>query len=494
MEAKGMDAMEWLETHRGISCETAARSGVKASKSKGGDPVIGFPYLARDGEVISHKIRIAGDKTAIKESGQTPFWYQPSGQDRVLWNAKSLRENVGPIYITEGEIDALSLLQCGKMRSVSMPDGWTEGLTDHESPKLKPIFDNLDAFKDQEVVVAGDCDKVGRSMARAVFGALEEVAKAVRVVEWPEGCKDANDVLVQHGEAAVVSALDAARIMAPLGIEVSGLHDLPPMPDRTIYRPGDPAYDEVLRAELGTVNVITGIPNHGKSTVAVAALHSMAVHNRVRIGAVMFETHPAQLRNHIHRLETGSPFVMGDPRCDEAARKASKFWAVVHPQEDDNVPFNMDWAKSMIRTLALHHDCKIVLIDPWNELEHNIGNGETETQYIKAALAFLRKVAKRYDVAIFIVAHPKKVELTTPPTGYDIAGSSTWYDKSYMGLTVYRTDDEDGEEHTQFIAWKVKDQEAYGIQRGMVRLAYQHNTGGFKLLTDHNYDRMTEAG
>lgn len=475
-----MDAMEWLEQHRGIDCETAARLGVKGNTGKNG-AVVGFPYVNhRTGEVLGHKVRAIGDKR---------FWFQPSGASRDLFNVMALYEQTGPICITEGEIDVLSLVQAGKARSVSMPDGWTEGLTDQDTPKLKPIFDNLEAFRGQEVIIAGDNDPVGRSMARAIWNALDGVAKSVRLVAWPEGCKDANDCLLQHGVSTVVRCVDCAPPMSPPGIEVSGLHDLPPMPDRVIYAPHDPAYDDVLRLELGSITTITGVPNHGKSTAAVAMLHSLAVANNIRVGTCMFETHPAQLRNQLHRLETGKPFNIDSPASQAVAARASRHWAVVHPQEDDGVAFDMAWVRSTIRTLALHHDCKVVMFDPWNELEHSERPGETETRYIREALIHLRRWAKQYDVAVVVVVHPRKMPPDTPPAGYDIAGSSTWYDKTHMGLTVWKErDQETGEEWTDLIAWKVKDREGMGIQPNTSRVKFNPETGGFRHVVDHYQD------
>lgn len=472
----GMNALEWLESNRGISSETAARHGVKASMGRGGGQVAGFPYLDRAGDLIGHKIRAVGDKK---------FWFQPSGKTKCLFNLAALYDGElsgETIYITEGEIDALSLIEVGKTRAVSMPDGWTEGLTDSGTAKLKPIFDNLAAFDGQDVVIAADTDAVGQSMARAIYGALEETAKSLRIAIWPEGCKDANDVLVQHGPRDLVEALGKSRIMSPLGLTVTGVHDLPPMPPRVVYRPKDPTFSGVLAVEMGTVNFVTGVPNHGKTTAMVAMLHSLATTNNLRIGAALFETHPRQLRNQLHRLESGRPYDARDPKSEAVAAKASRHWAVVHPQEDDGVAFDMAWVKSTIRTLALHHDCKVVLIDPWNELQHDEGARETETRYTREALSYLRRQARKYDVAVFIVAHPRKMEEGKIPKGYEIAGSSTWYDKAHLGLTVWKEIDEEcGREWTEIHAWKVKDREGMGIAPGMVKLDFVPETNGYKL-------------
>ena len=126
-------------------------------------------------------------------------------------------------------------------------------------------------------------------------------------------------------------------------------------------------------------------------------------------------------------------------------------------------------------------DSKILLLDPWNEIQHGIRAGETETMYTRDALAELRKWAKRFDMAVVIVAHPRKMDPKDdrPVQGYDIAGSSTWYDKAFMGWTVQLTEDDFGSEHTTLHAWKVKDRSAYGIRPAAADFIFSASTGSF---------------
>jgi len=81
-----------------------------------------------------------------------------------------------------------------------------------------------------------------------------------------------------------------------------------------------------------------------------------------------------------------------------------------------------------------------VLLDPWNELEHKRRRDETETDYISRALRAIKKFAKQYDVAFWVVAHPTKPEQgnSSAPKLYNISGSANWANKADYGLTYHR--------------------------------------------------------
>jgi len=456
------EAMEWLKTERGLTDESINHLGLKA-KTDNGEPKVGFPYQDLAGEVVGHKVRSTRSKK---------FWFSPSGVERDLFNLSALYEpeyQDQPVIITEGEMDVASIVESGFYRVVSIPDGWTKAtnVDDEGNAKLRPVLDHLERFfKSPFCIFAGDNDEVGRDFAKTFQNVMD--THPVKFCQWPEGCKDANDVLVEYGVKRLVECINAAKPMDPEGAIITGLDDLPPIPDRTILRTGDPYLDQVFRLEVGTVNVVTGIPNHGKSTKAVSMLDACAHNENARVGAVMFETHPHQLRDQICRMETGAPYRWDSPRSIEGVRERTKFWRFVHPQEDANVRFDLDWLIQVVRNLAIYHDCKIVLLDPWNEITHMMAHGETETIYTREALAELRRQARKYGVAIVIVAHPRKMDPKDdrPVQGYDISGSSTWYDKVFMGWTVQLVSDEFGSETTVLHAWKVKDRSAYGIGPG----------------------------
>ena len=58
-------------------------------------------------------------------------------------------------------------------------------------------------------------------------------------------------------------------------------------------------------------------------------------------------------------------------------------------------------------------------------------------------LTKIESFAKKYDVLVFIVAHPTKMYKTQDgkieePNMYNIKGGGEWYDASYHGLLVHR--------------------------------------------------------
>ena len=109
------------------------------------------------------------------------------------------------IILTGSVFDALSFKQAGIGTAISIygPDGFT---TDH-----------LDCIKREgvkRVVLALDSDEAGRKATDALKETLEAAGVAVRVASFPQGVRNANDLLVsRRGDAteAFRRLLDGAR-------------------------------------------------------------------------------------------------------------------------------------------------------------------------------------------------------------------------------------------------------------------------------------------
>ena len=72
---------------------------------------------------------------------------------------------------------------------------------------------------DSRLSVVGFGGLMLASPAEAVDGIKELGQEKCRVAEWPEGCKDANDVLLSHGPEIVRECLLLARPFPVAGIE-----------------------------------------------------------------------------------------------------------------------------------------------------------------------------------------------------------------------------------------------------------------------------------
>lgn len=461
-----MDAWEWLEQVRALDGELCARMGLRAVLTPKGSAAVEIPYQ-RGGERYGAKVRAVDDKR---------FHFVPSGVEHGLYNADVLADDSlrsQPIVVTEGEFDCLSVIQAGFVRAVSIPDGWTEGYDGQDQgAKSKPLWSNLDALKRSPcVIVAGDNDPTGRSFVRAVGNILD--GHPVRYVEWPDGCKDANDVLRQHGAGEVARCINAAKMLDPKGGVITGFDDLPPTSERRILRMNLRPFDKVLAFETGAMSVGTGTPGSGKSTFLTFACHHVARNEGVRVGFMPFETDPMQMLEHLALLHTGCE--LDDiPRPDQwrFREMISRHWRLVHKTEE--AAHNLAFLREMVRTLAVRDGCKMIVIDPWNELEHMPEPGESMTNYINFALQQIRFWAERYGCHICVIAHPRKVDETRTPTGYDIADSAAFYNKPSLGFTVHRHDDPE-DPHVSITTWKVRSVRRYGFDRGKRLLMFDPN-------------------
>lgn len=457
-----MDVMKWLQEVRKLDGALLADMGV----CKVDHPALGeaasFPYR-RNGKSYAGKFRRPEPKD----------WRSSQGVSRGLYNEDALRYGEGPIVITEGEMDCLSVMQSGFMRAVSIPDGWTE-----DNGKRDCLVEAEDMLrKSPYVIVAGDNDSAGRGLPKTVANIL--AGHDVRRAEWPEGCKDANDTLVAFGEGEVARCLAEAKRIDPEGGFITGFSDMPALPDRRVLRLGMAPYDYVLAFEVGAMSVGTGTPGSGKSTLTTFAAYHVAKNERIRVGVLAFETHPYKIRDHISRLHVGKPW----PDLSKSERLGVETWAdnhfrVVHRTYDTDGGHSLGWLKSMIYTLAVRDGCKLIIVDPWNELEHLPEPGESMTAYINFALQQIRMWAEQYDTHICVIAHPRKMPTDGParsPTGYDVADSAAFANKPSLGFTVHQELDDDGMPFVRVSAWKVRDTQLYGFEKGSIRLEFHQD-------------------
>ena len=86
---------------------------------------------------------------------------------------------------------------------------------------------------------------------------------------------------------------------------------------------------------------------------------------------------------------------------------------------------------------------KCLVIDPYNKVTADGKNKLNVNDYTMEYLAKIDQFCKKYDVLVFIVAHPTKMYkkddgTMDEPSMYSIKGGGEWYDASYHGILVHR--------------------------------------------------------
>jgi twinkle protein len=421
---------EWLN-QRGVQSTLAEQMGV-SSTQRDGAWWLTIPYYL-EGEIVNRKFR----RTAEKEH------CMDKGGKLCLWNADILSERPRELIITEGEFDALAAMSCGFRNVVSVPNGAPAQAIDDpvNANRYAFLYETEEALKHvQTIILATDGDKPGRTLAHDLTCILG--IERCKFLVYPDGCKDLNDVLMQHGQSAVVELINSAK-----PYPVQGLYSLSDFPDDHEVRSmetGIADLDAFMRVCLGTLTVFSGYSNMGKSTVINTILANCIARN-VPVCIASFETLPKPiLRNGLARAMLGCSWNQYGSHPDKAAalEQIERNVSIISNALDDEADIDLDAYLELIRVAVIRNGARVIVLDPWNELEHKRRHDETETEYIGRAIRALKRFAKRYDVSLWVVAHPSKPQKghSGKPGLYDISGSANWANKADYGLIYHRPD------------------------------------------------------
>ena len=460
---------QWFED-RGISQETVDREKIGYDNRW-----IHFPFY-KDGEVVNIKSR-TGDKRFRQSKNAEKCFYRfdvMSGMETII--------------ITEGEMDALSLVEAGYNNVVSVPDG---AIAPNSNPSDRKFSYLLSAeehlMNATTIILAMDNDSSGNAMREELSRRIGR-EKCYRV-NYPEGCKDMNEVLIKHGEDRLTEIITDAHPYPIDGVVLiddvlEDAIDLLNTPDTKGLTTGWEALDEYYRISPSEVTIVTGVPNMGKSEWMDALMINLIQDNGWKFGIFSAENFP--VKHHLLKLVgkfTNKPF-WGNDRMEEATARNSMNILNEHIKfigtQEDSV--TMESILDQARILNFRYGLNGLVIDPWNTIEHKFRDGESETNYVSRILASLNTFAKIHEIHIWVVAHPRKMESDNNrkpvvPTPYDISGSANFYNKADNCITVHRhrSDDDD---YVGIHVQKVRFQYKNG-KTGTGKLSYNVRSGNY---------------
>jgi twinkle protein len=428
---------EWIEA-RGISAELAEKFGLQTVDRDGGK-WLSVPYVER-GKVLNHKYRLTSEKR----------FQMDEGAPLCLWNHDCLLEqSEKPVVICEGEMDALSAISLG-WRAVSVPNGAPANETEDVANarryeflwRAKDLLNQVKTF-----ILATDSDGPGMALRADLISLLG--ADRCSFVEYPcglklEPLKDLNDVLQARGPEEVARVLNDAK-----PVPVQGLYRLGDFPDpgpvQTIPV-GIEGMSDHLSIVLGTLTVLTGWAGQGKTSFTLAIVAHLLKHN-IPVALGTFETMPRPI---LERKLRAAIIGCGEhsipaPQIAEADRLIADNLSIIAQMVGEEQEMNLEDVLELARTAVQRDGAKVVILDPWNEIEHKRRRDESETEYIGRAIRALKHFMRQHNVAVWIVAHPRKPEdggkLSTPGL-YSISGSAHWANKADYGVIYSRPDKE----------------------------------------------------
>lgn len=425
---------------RGISNDTLLRFGI--SESMEWMPVhekevqaICFNYF-RDEQLVNIKFRAA--KKAFKMAKDAEL---------IFYNIESIKgENVA--VIVEGEIDCLTFHECGVYNVVSVPNGASKG-----NQKLE-YLDNCweDFIGKDKIILAVDNDEAGISLR-------DELARRLGVercyqVAYPDGCKDANEVLMKHGKSAVVYL---AELATPWPIEGIETMDSMFSTIADFYENGYPkgaaarinGFDELLTFYKGQLTLITGIPGSGKDEFCNWLMTRLAKNEGWKWGVIQFEEPNTVMTTKLIEKFTDKSFGFRKELHHRVSKEELEYGIAMVDQyfsfvNTGEVDITMDGIIEKADQMVTRFGINAVIVNPWNCIEHKKSAGQSETEYVSECLQKFIAFLKRRGIHGFLVAHPTKIR-KDEKTGkykvaslYDISGSAHFFNKTHNGMSIYR--------------------------------------------------------
>jgi len=461
-------------TKRGLTTDVLIRNRIALER-------VWMPQIEEEVQAIAFPYFKAGEIVNVKYRDSSKNFRQVAGAEKIVYKYDDITETT---IICEGEMDALSLEVAGFRNAISVPDG----APTPESKNLELKFEFLDDERFDQVkqfVLAVDNDEPGKKLEDELARRLGR-DKCMRVT-WPEGCKDANEVLMRHGAEALRHCIEDAKAFPVEGVfSISDIEDdINNMLEFGMIKGEPTGWDSVnglYTPAPGQWTLVTGIPSMGKSEWLDALAVNIAENAGWVFGVCSPENQPISW--HAAKLiekRMNERLVAG--RVNQAKFHEAKAWLNEHfhfimPEEP-----TLDSVLAKAKVLVRRHGMKGLIIDPYNELDHTKRkDGVNETEYVSTFLTQLRKFARENSIHVWLVAHPAKLMKEKNgeypvPDGYTVSGSAHFYNKADNIVAVHR-DVRNPQAPTEVHVQKIRSR--WLGRRGTAFLQWQSNSGRFR--------------
>jgi twinkle protein len=242
--------------------------------------------------------------------------------------------------------------------------------------------------------------------------------------------------------------------------------------------------DEHLMIVPPELMIMTGMPNSGKTEFAWGLGANLARIHGWKGAIIQFEDGVNRMQD---MFSTYARTWATDGRTLHMEPQAWVRRMIYTPKPEDCEDLEasdrtMRWVLDRVKEAGQRHGCRWVIIDPWNEIEHDWQKQYTETQYISRMLKLLKQAARRYTLAIILIAHPKtaSVEKSIEEADLnDVAGGMAWNAKADHGVVLARHPQD-----TSIVYVKVSKSRNQAIMGapGIVQMAYERGTATYRAV------------
>ncbi len=398
---------------RGIDQETCKKYGYMIDHT---DTHIA-PYYTTDGQFNGQHYRSGSDKSSM------PFALIDSDKAPMLFGQQLFKKGGKKLVICEGEIDALSVASAmGSYPVVGLPG------VNRADKMVKENLEFINSF--EEVIIFMDNDEPGRLATKTILEILP-FGKTKFIKEFPQGCKDANDILQKFG-------LDSLRQTVFFKAEEYKPDTVTYMKDIVFKEedfsvslfPWSKFNHNLLARRSGEITIYTAGSGIGKSTI-LRAIYSDLMKQGEKCAAIMLEETIEETKAELMSSLLGYPLrkLMAKRainRSLESKGQAPIFndlpefdleaIAKAETSINDSGMILIDHSKgytlativSTIQYLARAKGVKHILLDHISILISSDASVDNEVKAMDVTMKELRVLAEELSINIDIISHIRK--------------------------------------------------------------------------------------
>src|SRR6056300_1639098 len=389
---------------RGISQETAQTYGVRIMYNADGTIAQHLYPFYINNELSAIKTRYIKDKR---------FTFEGTIQDTGLFGQNLFKEGGKYLTITEGECDAMAAYELlgSKWAVVSIKRGAGSAVKD-----IKENIEYVESF--DNVILCFDKDKQGIEAAKKVASIIKP--RKCKIINLPNGYKDANDMLLKNKHQEFVRAWWDAQVYTPSGIirvsEKKKEFFNRPKKESVPY-PFEGLNKKLIGMRQGELVTITGGTGLGKSSVTREIEHWLVNKTDDNVGIIALEEDWRRTVDGILSIEANARLYIDQEREKFSKEGLDKMFDILYDGENKNRVWvhshfgtnDIDDIFTKLRFMIIGCDCKWVVVDHLHMLVSAVHEGD-ERRAIDTIMTRLRSLVEETGAGIILVSHLRRVD------------------------------------------------------------------------------------
>jgi len=434
---------------RGISAETMERFHIYAEM----DQVTGAPRYLYTADYARGKATGTYERRDLVNKGFIGVGDRKRRLD--LWGLDSASELAHTVYITEGVFDAMAGYEIIEQAYPGRKHGVAFVSLVKGAASIERALDDNEGVlrRDFDIYIPAFDDDAPGSNARDAF--MDRFPNSPDV-DYPEGCKDLNDVLRKFAGDEEGLRSYADYLLGGGNTDMDNfIHGVDSMVESLCRAKGKmystpwPALNAMTGGvEEGTVTIVGAAPKVGKTTFNYNLIHHLITVEGVKVGLFDLESTTGRSATRLASVAAGKSFnKVGDDvdNSEEIAKWVQQFKGSLFAFDPHRGATGWDTVRPAISRMVYRHGVKVFILDPLTVLSAGMG-ASSANAFLTGLAKELEDFAKKHRVAFICYSHVRSrptgredsYEMGAFPNADEYANSRAFSQAADIGLSLAR--------------------------------------------------------